>query len=130
MRKCTTFKCEIQRGPPLFTLRLISFLLFATRLPDALEQLQGLTCCGSHYDSTHPLQQVGPEYGHEDEDAEEAQAADEQQDLREISPQPVPLEGVLHRGCVGGLQELQVGVSTAARNDRRTRREDQQHVSR
>ena len=57
----------------------------------------------------HPLQQVGPEYGHEDEDAEEAQAADEQQDLRQVRPQPVALEGVLRRRSVRRLQELRRG---------------------
>lgn len=43
----------------------------------------------------HPLEQVGPENGHEYEDAEQAQAADEKQDLRAVRAHPVPLEGIL-----------------------------------
>lgn len=54
-------------------------------------------------DPTHPLQKVRPEYGHEDEDAEEAQATDKQQNLRNVSSQPVPLEGVFRRGDIRWL---------------------------
>lgn len=55
---------------------------------------------------THPLEQVGPENSHEDEDAEEAQAAHKKQDLRHVRPEPVTLEGVLRRGGVTRLQYL------------------------
>lgn len=49
---------------------------------------------------SHLFEQVSPEYGHEDEYAEQAQAPHEKKKLRYVRPCPFSLEGSLRRGGV------------------------------
>lgn len=77
------------------------------RLPDILHVRHDLS-----FGCAHPLEQVGPENSHQDEDAEQTQAADEKQNLRHVRPQPVALEGILRRRGVSRLQDLQEARDT------------------
>ena len=63
-------------------------------------------CIGYGAIVTHPRQQVRPENGHEYEDAEEAHASEEEQDVHPECPQPLAPKGVLRRRGIRGLHNL------------------------